>query len=106
MKGLYLNKATYLLFNNEPIIFKNEQMTKLAKFLEKKLKKNKFNFLFSFEVEILNEKHIERNVENIKISEYSITHKHQVILFVSNLKSMLKNKDFNFVKEKLMVDFY
>lgn len=107
MKGLYLSRATYIMFENDPIVFNNIEMKKLKEYIIKTIRNNnKVDFLFSFKANILNNSHVSRNDENIKISDYSITSRNQILTFISNLKSMISNKKFKYIKENLMVHFY
>jgi len=106
MINLTLSRLAYLHFQNEPIIFKNNEMIELSKYLEKKIKKNKMSELFLFDVEILADVYINDNPDNIKLLDYSITKRENIIVFISNLKLFLKNKDFNFIKNSKMIEFY
>jgi hypothetical protein len=106
MNGVSLRREVLILVHGEPIIYKKEDMNNVKKFIEKKIKKYKYDFLFSFtEFEITNEL-VSSNDNNIDLSYYTLTNKNNILVFISNLKNFLKNKDFKFIKENLLKDFY
>ena len=106
MDGIILKREAQLIFNGEPIFYKKSDMDQAKKYIEKKIKKYKYEFLFSFEEKIIPENIIESNQKNIEIAEYRMANKEDILAFISNLKTFLKNRDFKFIKENILNNFY
>jgi hypothetical protein len=95
-----------LLFQSEPVIFRKKELKNVMLYSIKHLKDYQYNYLFSFlkfdlKEEMIYSKDINENVEDFYLTDYNSS-----VLFISNLKTSLTKKHFNYIKSNLQINFY
>lgn len=103
---LKLKKETQLLFDSKPVIFKKNELDKIKDYSKKYLKDYQHKHLFNFFKQDLIENMVYDNESKINVNDFYITDYNNCILFVSNLKSSLTKKKFQYVEDYLKINFY